>query len=149
MAQQTTTPVVGHETGAQTNFPPFEASTFPSQLLWFAICFGALYYFMARTALPQVGAVIEARKARIARDIDEATALQQRAEAAAAAHEKSLADARGEAQRLAQAAREEAAVRAAAQRQMVEADLAGKLAAAEQRIGAMRDGAMASVDQIV
>jgi F-type H+-transporting ATPase subunit b len=148
MAQQTTTAEVSHDAGANAGFPPFESGTFPSQLLWLAICFGALYWFMSRKALPQVGAVIEARKSRIAKDIDDATALQQRAEAAAAAHEQSMADARSEAQRLAQAARENAAAQADAQRKQVEGDLATKLSAAEQRIGATRNAAMANVDQI-
>ena len=148
MAQPATTAEVGHEAGAKGGFPPFEAGTFPSQLLWLALCFGGLYYVMSRVTLPQVGAVIEARKARIAKDIDDATALQQRAEAEAAAHEKALADARAQAQRLAQSARDEAAKQADKQRGVVEAELASKLAAAERRISEMRAAAMANVDQI-
>ena len=31
---------VGQEGGAHANFPPFDPSTFPSQLVWFAIAFG-------------------------------------------------------------------------------------------------------------
>src|SRR5208282_6274393 len=86
---------VGHEAGGgHANFPPFESATFPSQLLWLAITFGALYYVMSKIALPKVGAVIERRKARIAKDLDDAAAMHQQAAAAAAAHEKTLADAR-------------------------------------------------------
>ena len=71
MANNPQTPVgpatqaeVGHESG-HANFPPFDPSTFPSQLLWLAISFGTLYYYMSKRFLPGVGAVIEARKARI------------------------------------------------------------------------------------
>ncbi len=78
----------GHEAGGHANFPPFDSSTFPSQLLWLAITFGALYYVMSKIALPKVGAVIENRKARIAKDLNDAAAMQQQADAAAAAHEK-------------------------------------------------------------
>ena len=60
--------------------------------------------------------MIDGRKARIARDLDEATAMQQRADAAAAAHEKTLAEARAKAQSLAQAARDAAAADAQAKR---------------------------------
>ena len=148
MAQTATTAEVGHASGAKAAFPPFETGTFPSQLLWLAICFGALYYVMSRKALPQVGAAIEARKAQIAKDLDDATAMQQQADAAAAAHEKSLADARALALAMAQAARDDAAKQADIKRHAVEADLSAKLVSAEQRIGAMRDAAMANVDQI-
>src|SRR5882757_6567824 len=73
---------------------------FASQLVWFAIAFGFLYWYLAKRGLPQLGAVIESRKARIAGDLDEATAMQQKADVAAAAHEKTLAEARAKAQSL-------------------------------------------------
>src|SRR3954447_1985574 len=88
---------VGHEPG-KANFPPFDASTFPSQLLWFALVFGGMYYYLSKRFLPAVGGVIDARRARIAKDIDEATALQTQADAAAADHEKQLSLARANAQ---------------------------------------------------
>ena len=77
---QTTQTEVGHDAGGHSNFPPFDSSTFASQLVWLAITFGALYYFMSKRFLPQVEGVIEARRARIAEDLDEATRRQQEAE---------------------------------------------------------------------
>jgi F-type H+-transporting ATPase subunit b len=141
----TTKTEVGHEGGGHASFPPFESSTFPSQLLWLAISFGALYYFMSKRFLPEVGAVIEGRKAKIASDLDEATALQQKADAAAEAHEKTLADARAKAQGLAQAARDQLAADTDAKRKALEGDLAAKLAAAEAQIAATREQAMSNV----
>jgi F-type H+-transporting ATPase subunit b len=138
---------VGHDSG-HANFPPFDPSTFPSQLLWLAISFGTLYYYMSKRFLPGVGAVIEARKARIAKDLDEATAMQQKADAAAAAHEKALADARAKAQSLAQATRDKLAAEADAKRKALEAELSAKLAAAEAQIAATRDRAMSNVADI-
>jgi len=138
---------VGHESG-HANFPPFDTSTFPSQLLWLAISFGALYYYMSKRFLPEVGAVIEARKARIAKDLDEATAMQQAADAAAAAHEKALADARAKAQSLAQAARDKLAAEADAKRKALEDELSAKLAAAEAQIATTRAQAMSNVTDI-
>ena len=124
---------VGHDGGAHPNFPPFDASTFPSQLVWFAITFGVLYYYMSKRALPQLGAVIQGRKARIAKDLDEATAMQQQADAAAAAHEKTLAEARAKAQSLAQAARDAAAADARPSARRSRMSLQAKLADAERR----------------
>jgi F-type H+-transporting ATPase subunit b len=139
---------VGHEGGGQTNFPPFDSSNFPSQLLWLAITFGALYYVMSKIALPKVGAVIETRKARIAKDLNDAAALQQKADAAAAAHEKTLADARLKALGLAQEARDKLAAEAEVKRKALDDELAAKLAAAENQIAATRAEAMKSVEGI-
>ena len=145
---ETTQTAVGQEGGAHSTFPPFDSSTFLAQLVWFAIAFGFLYWFMAKRGLPQLGAVIEGRKAQIARDLDDATAMQQRADAAAAAHEKTLADARAKAQSLAQAARDAAAADAQAKRKVLEDELAAKLAAAERQIAATRAEAMTNVAEI-
>jgi F-type H+-transporting ATPase subunit b len=143
-----TQPQVGQDGGAHSNFPPFDAGTFPSQLVWFAIAFGFLYWYLSKRGLPQLGAVIEGRKARIASDLDEATAMQQKADAAAAAHEKTLAEARAKAQSLAQAARDAAAADAHAKRQALEGELAAKLAGAEREIGRRRADAMANVAEV-
>jgi F-type H+-transporting ATPase subunit b len=144
-----TTTEVGHEpAGGHASFPPFESSTFPSQLLWLAIAFGGLYYFMSKKALPAVGAVIEKRKARIAKDLDDAAAMQQQADAAAAAHAKMLAEARGRALGVAQEARDNLAADSAAKRKALEDQLAARLAAAEAQIATMRTQAMTNVGTI-
>lgn len=149
MAQSETTQTsVGAEGGGHSNFPPFDPSNFPSQLLWFAIAFGFLYWFMAKRALPGIGKVIEDRKARIGRDLDDATAMQQRADAAAAAHEKMLAEARANAQAFAQAARDQAAAETEAKRKTLDAELAGKIADAEKLIADTREKAMSNVADI-
>jgi FAD/FMN-containing dehydrogenase len=56
--EQTNTEV-GHEGGhASGVFPPFDPSTFGSQLLWLAIIFGALYVLMSRIGLPRVEGIL-------------------------------------------------------------------------------------------
>jgi F-type H+-transporting ATPase subunit b len=135
---------VGHEAG-HANFPPFDSSTFPSQLLWFALIFGGMYYYLSKRYLPAVGGVIEGRRARIAKDIDEATELQRKADAAAAEHEKALAAARANAQSTAQAARDKISAETDLKRKAIEDDLSAKLGEAERRIAANRTAAMANV----
>jgi F-type H+-transporting ATPase subunit b len=144
----TTQTEVGHEGGSAPTFPPFDKSTFPSQLFWFVIAFGFLYWYMSTRALPKIGQVIEDRRARIAHDLDDATMMQQKADAAAAAHEKTLADARAKAQAMAQAARDQAAAAAAAKRKALEDQLAARLAEAEKQISATRAQAMTNVSDI-
>jgi F-type H+-transporting ATPase subunit b len=146
-AEETTHSEVG-QPAAHSNFPPFDASTFPSQLLWFALIFGAMYYYLSRRFLPAVGNVIMARRARIAKDIDEATAMQTKADEAAAAHEKSLAQARLNAQATAQAARDRIAAETEAKRKALDDQLAAKMAEAERSIAANRNAAMAHVSAI-
>jgi F-type H+-transporting ATPase subunit b len=144
---ETTQTAVGQER-AQQAFPPFDMTTFPSQLVWLCVAFGFLYWYMATRGLPRIGQVIENRRARIAQDLDDATRMQQKADAAAAAHEKTLAEARAKAQAMAQAARDEAAAAADAKRKALENELAARIAAAETQIAATRAQAMTHVSEI-
>ena len=147
MAAEATTAEVGHEAG-HANFPPFDSSTFPSQLLWFALIFGGMYYYLSKRFLPAVGGVIQSRRAHIAKDIDEATELQRKADAAAAEHEKGIAAARAQAQATAQAARDKIAAENDVKRKAIEDELSGKLHEAERRIADTRAAAMANVSAI-
>ena len=62
-------------------FPPFDASTFASQLVWLALTFVALYLLMSRVALPRVGAIIEDRRQRVAGDLAEAQRFKEQSDA--------------------------------------------------------------------
>jgi F-type H+-transporting ATPase subunit b len=126
-------------------FPPFNSHTFASQLIWLAIAFILLYVLMAKWALPQVGRVIDNRQKRIAGDIAEAGRLKEQSDAAVAAYEKALADARGRAQTIANETREKQAAAADAARKKVENALNVKLAEAEKAIAATKQAAMANV----
>ncbi len=96
-----TNPQTGHtEVPHKGGFPPFAKETFASQLVWLAICFVALYLLISRIAVPRIGGIIEAREGKIAGDLAEAQRLKADSEAALAAYEKSLADARGRAQTI-------------------------------------------------
>src|SRR5579859_287483 len=94
--------VKGQKTSAHTEadgghggaFPPFDTSTFPSQLVWLAITFVALYLIVSRIALPRVGAVIDKRQSKIEGDLGEAQRLKDESEAALKAYESELASAR-------------------------------------------------------
>jgi F-type H+-transporting ATPase subunit b len=129
-------------------FPPFDATTFPSQLLWLVLTFVALYLLMARVALPRVGAIIESRQKRIAGDLADAQGFKDKSDAAIAAYEKALADARGRAQGLANEAREKHAAAAEADRKALDAKLNAHIAESEKTIAASREAAMANVRNI-
>jgi len=135
----------GHATGV---FPPFDSSTYPSQILWLAITFGLLYVFLKKVVLPRLGGIIEVRRDRIAQDLDQAARMKEEADAAVAAYEQELAEARASANVIGQKARDEARAEAEAERKRVEGELDGKLAKSEQHIAAIKAKALGEVDTI-
>ena len=142
-----------HGTGAHTEadgghgggFPPFESSTFASQLVSLVIAFVALYVIVYRLALPRVESVIDARQNAIDGDLAQAQKLKDESDAALKAYETELASARSRAQAIGNETREKLNAAADAERKTLEDQLAGKLAAAEKQIAATRETAMSNV----
>ena len=134
--------------GGKPQFPPFNKETFPSQLVWFVVFFVALYVIISKLAIPRIGGIVDARRGRIEGDLAEATALKGQSDAALSAYEKSLADARGRAQTLANETRDSLNAEAEVARKRLEGELNTKLAAAEQTIAATKTAAMANVHGI-
>jgi F-type H+-transporting ATPase subunit b len=129
-------------------FPPLQKENFPSQLFWLALTFIALYVLMSRIALPRIGSILEARRQRIEDDLAEAQRFKDASDAAIAAHEKALAEARGRAQALANETRAKAAAAAALRRKEVDAKLQARIAEAEKVIAGTRSAAMENVRSI-
>jgi len=136
----------GHE--APTVFPPFDATTFASQLLWFAITFGALYLLMSRVAIPQIGSILDKRRGRIEGDLKEAERLRGDTEKAAAAYETALNEAKTNAHAIAEETRVGIKADIDGKRKAVEDDLAGKVAEAEARIATTKNAALGRVGEI-
>lgn len=130
------------------HFPPFDAQLFPSQLLWLAISFVIFYYFVEKTLLPRVGGVLETRRDRIANDLDEAGRLKEEADAAFAAYEQEMAEARNKAHAIAQEAHDKAREEAEAQRAEVEQELASKTADAEKDIARIKAEALSQIGSV-
>lgn len=129
-------------------FPPFDSSTYASQLLWLAITFGLFYVLMQKVIVPRVGGILENRHSRIAQDVDEAQRLNAEAQAAIETYESELAAARKNGAQIASEARDAAKAKADAERAAVENDLARKLADAEVRIAGVKQKAFADVGTI-
>ena len=129
-------------------FPPFDATHFASRLFWFAICFVAFYFIIARVAVPRIASILGERRGRIEGDLGEAEKAKQAAEAAGIAYEKALAEARAHGFDIAEEAGEKARAAAAEERASTEADLAKKLAEAEARIAEIKSRALGEVGAI-
>ena len=134
--------------GGKPPFPPFNKETFVSQLVWLVLFFVALYLIIQRWAIPQIGGIIDARSGKIDGDLAEAKGLKDQSDAALAAYEKSLADARARAQTMASETRDKLSAEAEDARKKLEAELHARLAKAEQAIAATKTAAMANVQGI-
>jgi len=134
--------------GHKEPFPPFNGETFASQLFWLAICFVFLFVMMWKVALPRIGAIIDIRQKRIEGDLAEAAKLKQDSDAAVAAYEKALADARNRAQAIANETRDKQAAATEQSRKTLEDQLNVKLANAEKSIATTKTAAMANVQTI-
>lgn len=126
-------------------FPPFDTTTFPSQIFWLTITFAFLFIVMWRVAVPRIGGAITARKDRLTDDLSTAEQHRRDAEAASAAYETALAEARQHAQKLANENRERINAEVATARQQAEAEAAAEMQKAETRIAATRDEARSHV----
>ncbi len=145
MATNTTT---GTEVPTKGGFPAFKVETFGSQLLWLAIAFGLLYYLMSRHIAPRIGGILEERSGRIAADLAAAQTMKAEADAATAAYEKALAEARANAQAIAAETRAKITGQSDSERKALEAKLAADLSASEAQIAAARTTAMGNVRSI-
>jgi len=128
--------------------PQLNPADFSPQLVWLAITFVALYLILAHVALPRIGEVLEERRDRVQRDLDAAERFKDETDAALAAYEQALSEARQRASGLAKTMRETLAAETEKERSAVESGLSVKLAEAEARIAAMKNKALASVDEI-
>ncbi len=136
---------VPHQEGV---FPPFDSTFYPSQILWLVITFGLFYLFLSKVVLPRLGHTLEVRRDRIAQDLDTAAQMKEEADAAVAAYEQELVDARTKANAIGQEARDKAKLEAEANRRETEAGLDAKLAEAEARIASIKNSAMSEVGAI-
>jgi F-type H+-transporting ATPase subunit b len=143
MAEATTTATT--EAPATGGFPPFDQTTFPSQLFWLAVTFAFLFVVMWRVAGPRIHGVIANRRNTINGDIQAAQKARADAESAGAAYQTALAGARARAQALAEENRQTLNAEIAKAKARAEAEAAKTMAAADARIAATREAARGAV----
>jgi len=125
--------------------PQFDPSTFASQIFWLVVMFAALYWVVAKLAVPRVGQVLEQRARVIQDDLDRAMQLKTETDAALAAYETAMSAARGQAGDHMRAIL--ADVKAVADQRTAEisATVAKQVADAEARIAKAKQDAMDSM----
>jgi len=149
MAGETTTEgLAGAAAEQSVGFPPFDATTFASQLFWLVLTFGVFYWIMKNVAMPRIAGILEDRKDRIAGDLSEANRLKDETDAAIAAYEQALAEARNKAHGIAHDTRAKLKADHEARREKAEAELGEKLKAAEAHIAGIKTEALSQIEEI-
>jgi F-type H+-transporting ATPase subunit b len=125
--------------------PQLDVTTYLPQFFWLAVTFVALLLLMGLVALPQVGRALDARRNRLDDDLARAAAMKAEAEAVLAAYRQTLAAARAEAQAAVKESAERVAAEAAERQRELAISLAHDIQAAERRIAAAKQMALADI----
>ena len=131
-----------------SGMPQLAIETFPSQIFWLLVALVAIYFLLSRVALPRIGATIEERQDAISNDIERAADYRRQAEAAEAAYDQALADARAEAGRIADKTRADIQVEIDAAMVRADEQIGAQTAESEVRIAAIRDEATVAVQAV-
>ena len=135
-APQTTTGTTAeHKSGG---FPPFEVSTYPSQIFWLTVSFVFLLVVMWRVAVPKIGGVIAERKGRIQAELGKAEESRKQAEHAAAAYQAPILEARERARATSEAVRAEVTREFDKVKARADEDAHRKATEAQERIAALQ-----------
>lgn len=133
------------QVAGQAGMPQLDPSTFPNQIFWLVIALVAVYFVMAKLALPRIGGTLATRKGTITTDLAAAEELKLKAKAAEKAYTEALATARAEAAKIIEATKAEIQADLNAAIAKADAEIAAKSAESAKRIDEIRDGAMEAV----
>ncbi len=134
--------------GSALGMPQLCFDWWGNQIFWLVIALVAIYFILARIALPRIASVLAERQGTIMNDIAAAEDLKRKAEEAEKAYDKALADARAEAQTIAQKARDEIKADLDDAMARADAEIAAKAAESEKAISDIRASAMESVEVV-
>ncbi len=132
--------------GSAVGMPQLCGDWIGNQVFWLVVALVVIYFILARIALPRIAAVLAERQGTITNDIAAAEDLKRKAEEAEGVYQKALADARAQAQTIAQQARDEIKADLDVALAKADAEIAAKAAESEKAIGEIRDSAMANVE---
>jgi F-type H+-transporting ATPase subunit b len=128
--------------------PQFDPNVWPTQIFWLAVLFALLVWLMAKVALPPITNILEEREVRIEDRLRRAEHLKREAESVAAAYERTIAEARAEAQAMVQRVRDQAQQQESERHAALTASLNQQIEAAERRIAAARNEALGKVADV-
>ena len=133
---------------SEPGLPQLDIATWPSQLFWLVVLFGAGYLVMAKIVTPRIGAVLEERRQTVDGDLEKARAASADAAKIRADYESDLEKARIEAAEFAKQAAMEATKKAEAADAKIAKKLADKVGAAEAKLAEAKTSAMANLNDV-
>ncbi len=128
--------------------PQLDTATWPTQLIWLAITFCALYFIIARVVIPRTGGVIARRRTSIENDLASAQALKLETDKAISTYEAALAEARARATQIAQDNRNRLTAEIDGERAKLDGALGVRIAEAEKRVNAAKSKSLADIEQV-
>lgn len=131
-----------------SGMPQLDPSIWPNLIFWLVVSILLLYFILSRVALPRLGTILAERQDAISNDLEMAALLRRRAEEAEAAYDRALADAREEANRIAESTRASIQEELKGVMSKAEAEIAARSVESEKRIAEIREGATRSIEQV-
>lgn len=125
--------------------PQLEFADYAPQVVWLAISFVILYLILSRIALPRIASVLDERERQVQSDIERAEKLKAEADESLAAYERTMAEARANAQGELRKAAQAMAAEASARESSLGAKLGEQTAAAERAIASAKQAALADL----
>ena len=132
----------------EPGLPQLDIATWPSQLFWLVIVFGAGYLIMAKVVTPRIGSVIEDRRTALDSDLEKARTASSDAAKIRADYESDLFKARSEAAEFTKQAAVESSKKAADADTKFAQKLANKVAKAEAKLAEAKSNAMRNLNDI-
>ncbi len=117
-----------------------------SQFFWLLLVLGLIYFGIGKAMLPKIQATVDARDQRIADDLAAAQAARLAADETEAAYRARIDESRVEALKVAAAAKASSAKASEARMHAANEENAARVAAAEARIRAAADAALADIE---
>ena len=121
---------------------------FWSQLFWLLLVFGIIYFFIGRGMVPKIQSVVEDRDRKISADLAAAQKAREEAEASEAAYRERLDQSRSEALKVAQDAKQKAALNTEKKLKAVDEKIGARVAEAEARIRGAADKARRELEPV-
>jgi len=119
-----------------------------SQFFWLLLVLGLIYFGIGKMMLPKIQSTVDARDRRIADDLAAAQAAREAADRIEAAYRARIDESRGEALKVAAAAKADSARKTEEKMKAIDAEVGAKVEAAETRIRAATDAALGEIADV-